>query len=78
MSETGVDALGGKNERISGFHTFTVEDQTRVIANGMMIMIYGKGQAQARWHGKETGAEGQIVSEGERVQVYNADVEFKK
>ena len=78
MSETGTDALGGKQEHISGLHTFTVEDQTRVIASGVMIMIFGQGQSQARWHGKDTGVEGQTVSEGERVRVYNADVEFKK
>jgi hypothetical protein len=78
MSGTGDDALAGKKERISGLHTFTVEDQTKVIATGMMIMVYGKGQAYARWHGNDTGAEGQTVWGGERVEVYNADVEFKK
>ena len=78
MSETGTDALGGKNEHIPGFHEFTVGDQTRVIANGMMIKIYGKGQSQARWHGNVTGTGGETVSEGERVQVYKANVEFTK
>jgi hypothetical protein len=78
MPETGTDALDGKQEQIFGLHTFTVQEQTRVVASGMMIMIFGQGQAQARWHGKDTGAEGQTVSEGERVQVYNASVEFKK
>jgi hypothetical protein len=77
MSETYTEPPNGK-EHFPGFHTFLVGDQKTVIASGMMIMIYGKGQTQARWHGKETGVEGQTVSEGERVRVYNAEVEFKK
>ncbi|KAK3377680.1 kinase-like domain-containing protein [Podospora didyma] len=48
MSQTGADALSGTKEYMSGAHTFTVEDQTRVIASGMLVMIYGKGQSQAR------------------------------
>ena len=62
---------------INGWHTFVVEDHTKVIAKGMLIMIFGVGQTQSRWHGKDTGPEGVAVSRGERVQVYNADVEFQ-
>ncbi|KAK0639586.1 hypothetical protein B0T16DRAFT_423451 [Cercophora newfieldiana] len=75
---SGADALNGTKVHITGEHTFTVEDQKKVIANGMLIMIFGQGQDQTRWYGKDTGAEGQTVSEGDRVRVYNADVEFRK
>jgi outer membrane lipoprotein-sorting protein len=79
MPEIGADAMAGKKEHISGWFTFTVEEgQRRVVASGMLIMIYGQGQHQARWHGKDTGTEGQAVSQGERVQVYNTDVEFRR
>lgn len=78
MSETGADALARTKEHISVQHTFTVEDQIKVIAKGMLIMIYGQGQSQARWHGLDIGTEGQAVCRGEKVQVYNADVEFKR
>jgi len=77
MPEIGADALSGKKEHIDGWHTFTVGDQSAVVADGMLIMIYGTGSQRARWHGKSTGIQGETVSQGERVQVYNADVEFK-
>lgn len=78
MPETGKDALNGTMEHISGHHTFTVEDQTTVVAKGMLIMIYGPNSPQARWHGRNTGEDGKAVSRGETVQVYNVDVEFRK
>lgn len=77
MPNNGEDALNGIKEYINGEHTFTVDDQTSVIATGMLIMIFAAGEVQACWHGKTTGATGQPVSRGYRVRVYNADVEFR-
>jgi len=77
MSQTGADALSGKKEHINGWHTFTVGDQSAVIADGLAIMIFDPNQTTARWYGKDTGEAGQSVSRGCRVQVYNVDVEFK-
>lgn len=77
MPNIGADALNGTKEYIKGEHTFTVGDQTSVIATGMLIMIFPAGEVQACWHGKITGATGQPVSRGYRVRVYNADVEFR-
>lgn len=77
MPDIGDDALNGKQEYIEGEHTFTVGEQTLVIAKGMMITIIQPGASQASFHRTNTGPEGQPVSRGCKVKVYNANVEFK-
>ncbi|KAK5999025.1 hypothetical protein PT974_01412 [Cladobotryum mycophilum] len=77
MPEAGAAALSGQREHIDGWHDFTVEDQTLVIAEGMLIKIYAPGEDRCRWHGRITGEEGQPVSRGDKVEVYKVDVEFR-
>ncbi|KAM0263778.1 hypothetical protein ACHAQJ_001096 [Trichoderma viride] len=73
----GVGALSGQKEYIDGYHEFTVDGQTSVIANGSMIMICAPGKNVAQWSGKSTGENGQPVYPGDKVDVYNVEIEFK-
>lgn len=77
MPDTGVDALNGTKEYIVGEHTFTIEDQTLVVSEGMLISIFPPGESRASFHKNSTGPEGQPVSRGCTVRVYNADVVFR-
>lgn len=76
MLDISVDTLSGKKEHIVGWYIFIVRDQSKIIAEGLMIMIYLVDSETSRWHGKSTGAEGRLVIKGEWVQVYNVDIEF--
>lgn len=78
MPGVGDDALGGKKEYINVKHVFHVTDQSAVVAEGLVVMIFPPGQTTAVWYGSDTGPEGQTVSEGFRVMVYKANVEFKR
>jgi hypothetical protein len=73
----GDEALQGSKEYIEGHHEFTITNQTSFIANGMLIFIFPDQERKARWSGKDTGSEGQSVARGEKVRVYNVDIEFK-
>ncbi|KAE9566775.1 hypothetical protein CGMCC3_g17094 [Colletotrichum fructicola] len=53
----------GEEEVIYGYHDFTIDDQTTVIANGVAIVVYGP-DSKSIWHGKDTGDGGQKVSKG--------------
>lgn len=77
MSAVGSKALNGIEEFIEGSHTFQVEHQTKVIANGLAILIYPANSESAEWTGKDTSPDGKSVSHGYRVQVYKATVRFQ-
>lgn len=72
----GEDALSGIKEHIEGFHTFTVTNQSKVIAEGLMVGIIPAGQTIQTITEKSTGADGWTVGQGDRVRVYNVDIEF--
>lgn len=74
--QVGDDALNGIKEYIDGDFTFTVTDQKRVIADGMMVMIFRPGEDNACFHRKETGPDGYSVSKGYTVEVRKANVVF--
>lgn len=74
----GEDALDGISERIEGAHTFVVTDQKKVVASGIVIMIFAPGQSEATWYGKDTGEGGVDVSEGFQVQVLNVTIFFTR
>lgn len=73
----GEDALNGKPEKIDGWHTFLVDGQKRIVAAGLVIMIYAPGQQMPVWHGNDTG-EGEDVAEGYKVEVFNVSIHFSK
>ncbi|KAI3530408.1 hypothetical protein CABS03_15135 [Colletotrichum abscissum] len=77
-SVIGSKALEGEKELVEAHHEFTVDNQTAVIAEGMMIMIFKPNVKTAIWYGKETGPKGIPVSEGYKVVTYNASVQFKR
>lgn len=72
----GEDALSGIKEHIEGFHTFTVTNQSKVIADGLMVGIIPAGESVQATTGKSTGTDGWKVSQGDKVRVYNVDIEF--
>lgn len=76
MSAVGENALNGIEENIEGEHTFIVDLQRLVIAEGMMVMVWEPGKTLAFFHKKSTGQEGVRVSKGYKVRVYNAKVVF--
>lgn len=78
MSEVGADALQGKEESIAGRHTFEVTDQSRVIANGMLVSLTPCGHSEVQKSARTTSKEGWEVKRGDKVMVYNATVVFKK
>lgn len=65
-------------EHIEGFHTFTVTDQLKVIAKGLLVGITRAGQSSEEKTAKSTGDEGWDVGPDDRVRTYNVDVVFKK
>ena len=74
---SGEDALNGVSERIEGSHTFIVTDQKKVVASGVVIMIFAPGESVAMWYGNDTGG-GIDVSEGYQVRVLNVTIYFTK
>lgn len=72
MPDIGADALKGKEEYIDGHHTFTITTQKRVVARGMMVSLTRVGEKKVEIMSKTTGKEGWDISEGDKVDVYNA------
>ncbi|KND86249.1 hypothetical protein TOPH_09124 [Tolypocladium ophioglossoides CBS 100239] len=73
----GEDALNGISEKIDGWHTFIVTDQKKVVASGVVIMIFAPEEFEAKWYGNDTGGE-QDVAEGYKVEVLNVTIYFTK
>jgi hypothetical protein len=73
----GEDALNGIKEHIEGFHTFTVTDQSKVKATGLLVGITRAGESSEEKTEKSTGAEGWNVSRNDKVRIYNADIVFE-
>lgn len=76
MPDVGDKALKGTKEYIAGNFTFTVTNQKRVEAKGLMVMIWRPGEDEACFNRKETPLGGYSVSQGYQVEVQNAHVVF--
>lgn len=77
MPDIGAAALQGIEEQIEEKHTFEVDNQTRVIANGLAIWIFEPGSDNSEWYGTDTTPDGKPVSKGYKVTVWKAKVKFK-
>lgn len=67
------DALEGKKVSVSGPYTYTVADQTILIAKARTVMICDPGQTKARWYRIDTGPDGQAVWRDCKVFVNDAE-----
>lgn len=72
----GEDALSGTKEHVLGFHHFTVTEQTKVIATGVMVGITPAGESVEKVTAKTTGDEGWVVKKGDVIRVYDVHIEF--
>jgi len=76
MPGVGDKALKGTEEYIAGNFLFTVTNQKRVEAKGLMVMIWRPNEDEACFNKKETPRGGYSVSQGYQVEVQDAHVVF--